>query len=173
MDIRGFVPQLAGVEDMADYILESRGAQQFVQRRPELKTRFTRVYDFQRALCEDPGLISAWFRLVENMRSKYGVPDSDFYNFDETGFMMGQICPGMVVTRTDRRGRGKGIRPGNREWATAIACINGEGWSIPLITISCHFRDLRPDPTPPTLMRSASIPINSHLFVLLTLCWTL
>ena len=139
MDTRGFAPRLAGVEDMADYILESRGAQRvgtrwaqrFVQRRPELKTRFTRVYDFQRALCEDPELISAWFRLVENIRSKYGVPDSDFYNFDETGFMMGQICPGMVVTRADRRGKGKGIQPGNREWATAIACINGEGWSIP------------------------------------------
>jgi len=37
----------------------------------------------------------------------------------------------MVVTRADRRGRVKGVQPGNREWATAIVCINGEGWSIP------------------------------------------
>jgi hypothetical protein len=72
MDERGFAPRLAGVEDMANYILESRRARhvgklwahRFVQRRPELKTRFNRVYDFQRALCEDPELIGAWFRLV-------------------------------------------------------------------------------------------------------------
>ena len=124
---------------MANYLLETRRAKRvgklwahrFVQRRPELKTRFNRVYDFQRALCEDPELIAAWFRLVENIRTKYGVLDCDFYNFDETGFMMGMITPGMVVTRADRRGRAKGVQPGNREWATAIVCVNGEGWSIP------------------------------------------
>jgi hypothetical protein len=123
LDTRGFAPRLASVEDIANYILESRGgkrvgklwAHRFVQRRPELKTRFNRVYDFQRALCEDPELISAWFRLVENMRAKYGIVDSDFYNFDETGFMMGIISPAMVVTRADRRGRGKAVQPGNRE----------------------------------------------------------
>ena len=149
MDTRGFAPRLAGVEDMANLVLKSRGgqrvgtrwAQRFIQRRPELKTRFNRVYDFQRALCEDPELIEGWFRLVENMRAKYGVLDCDFYNFDETGFMMGIICPGMVVTRADRRGRGKAVQPGNREWATAIACINGEGWSVPPFLVvqgKCH-----------------------------------
>jgi len=139
LDSRGFAPRLAGVEDMANFILESRGgtrvgtrwAQRFVARRPELKTRFNRVYDFQRALCEDPKLIGAWFRLVENMRAKYGVLDCDFYNFDETGFMMGMICPVMVITRADRRGRGKAVQPGNREWAIVIAYINSEGWSAP------------------------------------------
>ena len=41
--------------------------------------------------------------------------DSDFYNFDETGFLIGLITPGMVVTRADRRGRVKGIQLSNRE----------------------------------------------------------
>ena len=139
LDTRGFAPQLAGVEDMANHILKSRGGQcvgklwahRFVQRQPTLKTRFNRVYDFQRALCEDPEPINAWFRLVQNMRTKYGILDSDFYNFDETGFMMGVITSSMVVTRADRRGKGKAVQPGNREWATAIACINAEGRSIP------------------------------------------
>jgi hypothetical protein len=49
------------------------------------------------------------------MRAKYGILDCDFYNFDETGFMIGVICSGIVVTRADRRGRGKAVRPGNRE----------------------------------------------------------
>jgi hypothetical protein len=55
------------------------------------------MYDFQRAPCEDLELISTWFKLVHNMRAKYGIYDSDFYNFDETGFMMGVICASMVV----------------------------------------------------------------------------
>jgi hypothetical protein len=139
LDSRGFAPHLAGVEDMANLLLAERGqkpvgknwAQTFVKRQPELRTRFNRVYDFQRALCEDPGLIDAWFKLVHNMRAKYGIQDCDFYNFDETGFMMGVICASMVVTRSDRRGRGKAVQPGNREWATVIECINGEGWYLP------------------------------------------
>ena len=69
LDSRGFSPRQADVEDMANYLRKTRRARpvgklwthRFIQRRPELKTRFNRVYDFQRALCEDPELIGAWF----------------------------------------------------------------------------------------------------------------
>ncbi|APA07544.1 hypothetical protein SS1G_00960 [Sclerotinia sclerotiorum 1980 UF-70] len=139
MDERGFAPKLSDVEDIANYILESRGAKKvgklwahcFVKRCPELKMHFNRVYDFQRALYEDPKLIEEWFRLISNMQAKYSIVDSDFYNFDETSFMMGIICPGMVVTSAERNGRSKTIQPGNREWATAIICSNEEGETIP------------------------------------------
>jgi hypothetical protein len=139
LDSRGFPPRISGVEDMANLLLATRHASRvgkqwayrFVQRRPELKTRFSRAYDFQRALCEDPKLINAWFRLVANMRAKYAIQDADFYNFDETGFMMGVICGNMVVTRADRRGKGKQVQPGNREWATAIECVSSNGFVLP------------------------------------------
>ncbi|APA15656.1 hypothetical protein SS1G_09530 [Sclerotinia sclerotiorum 1980 UF-70] len=139
MDERGFSPRISDVEDMANYILETRGAKKvgklwahrFVKRHTKLKTRFNRVYDFQRALCEDSELIERWFRLVSNMRAKYGILDCDLYNFDETGFMMGQISPHIVVTKADRYGKSKAIQPGNREWATAIICVDGEGHNIP------------------------------------------
>ncbi|ELQ32804.1 hypothetical protein OOU_Y34scaffold01032g2 [Pyricularia oryzae Y34] len=65
------------------------------------------------------------------MKNKYGIQDCDIYNFDETGFMMGQICGHMVVTGSERRGRSKKIQPGNREWATAICCISGDGYDVP------------------------------------------
>ena len=139
LDSRGFSPRLASVEDIANLILKLRGqdpvgqlwAHWFVQQQPQLKTRFNRVYDFQRALCEDPELLGAWFQLVANMREKYSVLDCDFYNFDETGFIIGIICASIVVTRANRRGRGKAVQPGNREWATAIVCTSAEGWNIP------------------------------------------
>jgi len=139
LDSRGFPPRIEDVREMADQILATRTKRRvgklwpyrFVQRRKELRTRFSRAYDFQRALVEDPDELHKWFRLFRNMREKYGVADSDIYNFDETGFMMGIICGHMVVTRADRRGKSKSIQPGNREWATAIACISGDGFDVP------------------------------------------
>ena len=106
LDARGFPLRLEGVEDMANHILASRQnrrvgklwAHRFVKRRLELKTRFSRSYDFQRALCEDSKLIEDWFQLVANMKAKYGILDCDMWNFDETGFMMGVISSTMVVT---------------------------------------------------------------------------
>ena len=138
LDSRGFPSRINDVRDMADLLRKVRHVKpvdkqwpyNFVQRRPELKTRFSRAYDFQRALCEDPDQINAWFRLVINMRTKYGIQDCDFYNFDETGFMMGVICDNMVVTRADRSGRGKQLQSDNREWTTAIEYVSSNGFVL-------------------------------------------
>ncbi|EDO01302.1 hypothetical protein SS1G_03776 [Sclerotinia sclerotiorum 1980 UF-70] len=113
MDERGFVSKLSGVEDMVNYILELRRAKKvekfwayrFVKRYTKLKMRFSCVYDFQRALYEDP-------KLIED-------------------FMMGIICPGMVVISAEQNGRNKAIQSGNREWATAIIYGNKESKTIP------------------------------------------
>jgi hypothetical protein len=47
---------------------------------------FNRAKDRQRILQEDPEIISAWFKLVEDTKAKYSVHDNDVHNFDETGF---------------------------------------------------------------------------------------
>lgn len=140
LDMRGFPPQIDHIRDMANRLREirdappvgKRWAYRFVKSELRLKTRLTRVYDFQRALCEDVNQIKKWFELVKNMCAKYSIQDCDFYNFDETGFMIGVISgTGMVVTSSERRGRAKKLQPGNREWATAIECISADGFVIP------------------------------------------
>ncbi|KAG7001283.1 hypothetical protein FocnCong_v013165 [Fusarium oxysporum f. sp. conglutinans] len=136
--MRGFPPRLRAVEEMANRLLADRDAlpvgkrwaHNFVKRQPELKTRFFRRYDYQRAKCEDPTIIRGWFRLVQNTIAKYGIRSDDIWNFDETGFLIGMIASGMVVTGTDRRGRPKSVQPGNREWITVIQAINAAGWAI-------------------------------------------
>ena len=65
------------------------------------------------------------------MKAKYGILDDDLYNFDETGFMMGIIFPGMVVTTSEGRTKAKLTQPGNREWSTVIQGISATGWAIP------------------------------------------
>lgn len=143
MSSRFFPPRLGGVEDMANRVLSARDAPRvgknwasnFVRRRPELRTRFSRKYDYRRAECEDLKVIGEWFRLVQETRARYGIVDDDVYNFDETGFMMGVISSVMVVTTSDRHFRASLAQPGNREWATVIQGVNARGWTIPPFVI--------------------------------------
>ena len=76
LDARSFPPRLRGVEEMANRLLADRNARpvslrwasNFVKRHQELKTRFTRKYDYQRANCEDPEIIWGWFQLAQYYR---------------------------------------------------------------------------------------------------------
>lgn len=139
LDAQGFPVRHSNLRDMADRLLRSRGAPpvgknwvtRFINRQPDLRTRFSRKYDYSRAQCEDPALIREWFDLVRNTIAKYGVDVADIYNFDETGFIMGVITPTAVITRADRRGNPKLTQPGNREWVTVIQGINSQGWAVP------------------------------------------
>ncbi|EDN91718.1 hypothetical protein SS1G_07578 [Sclerotinia sclerotiorum 1980 UF-70] len=75
IDERGFASKLNDIKDMANYILESRGAKRigkiwahrFVKCYTKLKMCFNCIYDFQRALYEDLKLIKEWFGLVSNI----------------------------------------------------------------------------------------------------------
>jgi hypothetical protein len=57
-----------------------------VTRSDKLKIAFNQAKDCQRILQEDPETISAWFKLVEDTKAKYGVHNNDVHNFDKTGF---------------------------------------------------------------------------------------
>ncbi|OBS15737.1 hypothetical protein FPOA_13465 [Fusarium poae] len=130
-----------------------RWAINFINRQPGLKTRFPRRYDYKRAKCEDPTIIRNWFKLVQNTIAKYGIQTNDIWNFDETGFMMGMISTGKVVTSIERRGRPKSVQPGNREWVTVIQGINAAGWTIPpfiIVTGQKHLRNWYEGSTLPT-----------------------
>jgi hypothetical protein len=83
--LRGIPPSKAHVRDMADRLLRERGGNptgknwvdRFIKRTPELRTRWSRPYDRQRAACEDPAVIRPWFTLVQSMKAKYGIADKD------------------------------------------------------------------------------------------------
>ena len=103
----------------------------FIQRTPELRTRWSRPYDHQRAACEDLAIIRPWFSLVQNMKAKYGIADEDMYNFDESGFLMGKISSQLVVTGTEKPGKRKKLQPGDREWTTLVQGVGATGRVIP------------------------------------------
>ncbi|XP_044715333.1 uncharacterized protein HRG_10912 [Hirsutella rhossiliensis] len=69
----------------------------FVGRHGEIKAKYSRRYDYQRAKCEDPKDP----RMVRSSRgdeTEMGILDEDVYNFDETGFQMGVAATARVLT---------------------------------------------------------------------------
>jgi len=148
MDSRGYAPRVGYIQRKANLLLAERvrgtdtrpltvgrnWATKFIKRRFDLTSKYLRKYDYRRALCEDPEVIAGWFRLVANVKAKYGIADEDVYNFDETGFQMGVISTAKVVTGSERRGKPLVKQPGNREWVTVIETISANGSSLdPLI----------------------------------------
>lgn len=69
--------------------------------------------------------------MLKAIQNNNGILDKDIYNFDKTGFAMGLIATTKVVTRSEILGRPKLLQPGQREWVTAIKCINSTGFAIP------------------------------------------
>jgi hypothetical protein len=103
LDIRGAPPRPFQVREMAQIILDAKTSApslpigknwvtEFTKRRPEVKTRFARKINRQRALCEDPRIIGQWFDELQKTKEQWGIQDEDIYNFDETGFAMGLIA---------------------------------------------------------------------------------
>jgi hypothetical protein len=68
---------------------------------------------------------------VRNTIANYSIAESDIYNFDETGFMMGVISTGIIVTNAERRSNTRLVQPGGREWVTVIQGVSSGGWCIP------------------------------------------
>jgi hypothetical protein len=142
MDDRGGAPRPAMVREMAALLLQHRGINnttpigqnwvtKFVNRHPEIKSRFSRRYNYERAKQEDPKVIRQWFTTVQDIITTYGILSEDIYNFDETDFAMGLTSTARVITRAEYYGRRSVLQPGNRTWVTAIESINASGWVLP------------------------------------------
>jgi hypothetical protein len=145
---------------MADRLLIEHGGKptgknwvdNFIKRTPELRTRWSRPYDRQRAVCEDPAVIGPWFTLVQSIKAKYGIVDEDTWNFDESGFIMGKISSQLVVTGSEKPGKQKKLQPGDREWVTLVQGVSATGRVIPpfvifagKVLITSWFADLPQD----------------------------
>ena len=109
MDKHGLPLQLSTIHHLAQLLVSSRlsssqpvtigehWVHRYIQRHPELKSKHTRKHDYQRAKCENHGLIKAWFICVKETIEKYGIAKEDIYNMDETGFQMGVTSTAKVV----------------------------------------------------------------------------
>lgn len=72
-----------------------------MHRHPELGSKYSQKYDYQRAQCEDQGLIKDWFQQFNDTIEKYGIFSEDIYNMDETGLQIGIISTAKMVGGSD------------------------------------------------------------------------
>jgi hypothetical protein len=145
MDSRGAALTLPMLRDMANLLLYARKTTpstvgnhwpaEFIKRRPNLSTRFSRKYDYQRALSEDPRIIKPWFDLVQKTIEKWGIVSDDIFNFDESGFAMGIGATQKIITSAEYHGKRALLQAGNREWVTIIECIRASGSMMPPLFI--------------------------------------
>lgn len=142
MDARGSAPRPSMVQEMANVLLSHRGINpssavgknwvtNYIKRHPNLSSRFSRRYNYERAKCEDPKIIGEWFTLVQKTILQYGIDNDDIYNIDKTSFAIALTATAKVITRSEYYGRRSLLQPGNPEWVTAIECTNASGWALP------------------------------------------
>ena len=80
---------------------------------PLLKIKFNCFYDYQKTLNKNLTIIFGWFVLLCNMITKYGIQDTNFYNFNEISFIMDIIISFMVITRLNKHKKIKFVQFGN------------------------------------------------------------
>ncbi|KAJ5111572.1 hypothetical protein N7532_002107 [Penicillium argentinense] len=101
----------------------------FISRLPQkFKLIKQKPIEKKRLTSEDIGLQTAWFdRLEIVMRN---IPSCNIYNFDETGFQLGQGKPQKVVTKYQQHAAKGNPSSGSRESVTAIECICADGSDV-------------------------------------------
>ncbi|KAK1915855.1 hypothetical protein P3342_003670 [Pyrenophora teres f. teres] len=99
-----------------------------------LTPKWTRGIDRARHVADSKERYEQYFELLHSKMQQYEVAAENVYNMDEKGFMMGIIARSKrVFTRAiwEQKERTAAIQDGNREWVTILACICGDGSSLP------------------------------------------
>lgn len=151
LDRNGFPPRIERLRRMANDIIRARMPYfdekkdgvgpnwhlRFLDRHPELKSRFVPPLDKERALAQDEKIFQAYFDLFWLTKHTYNIDWSDIYNMDEKGVMMGVIAKMKVIVSREKRFKGKPYvtQPGNRDWTSLIECVSMDGRLLKLWVI--------------------------------------
>jgi len=125
---------------MANEILLAKGdkkpigpnwPQKFMTRYLEVKTAYIPPIDKERAMAQNPEILSGWFNLYLQTKTTYEVDERDIYNMDEKGFMQGVIAKYKVMVSKYDKKKAYMTQCGNREWVSLIECVSMDGRSLP------------------------------------------
>ena len=127
--------------EMAEYIRQSRSAKKlpplgknwasrFIKRHPTIKTVLSQKIDKIRWDCVSKESCEKWFNHFEETVREHRILDSNVYNMDEKGCVLGLSERAKVLIPSESQEAYK-KQPGNRESVTIIECVNGAGEVIP------------------------------------------
>jgi hypothetical protein len=133
-------PSAEEIGGTANEILERGGSDRrvgknwpyrFLKRLPiDYSYNTQKIMEAERVDAERLPTIHEWYNQLDLLLQAYKIGPKNIYNFDETGFQLGQGKPQKVVTK-----HGKSAKPmptgGIGETVTAVECIAADGWLMP------------------------------------------
>ena len=102
----GWPARVEQVHGMASALLQAKGdtkalgihwTDQFLNRHPNLKSKFVTGLEKDRVAAEDPVIAQHWFELVKQQITDNAVELEDIFNMDEKGIMMGASEKAKVI----------------------------------------------------------------------------
>ena len=90
-----------------------------IKQKPMEKARFE---------CHNPGYMTSWYDRLQITLKTYGITPKNLYNFDETGFRIGE---GKTTNVVSARGNTHNSTGGQGESLTGIECVSADGWVLP------------------------------------------
>jgi hypothetical protein len=114
----------------------------FLQRYPEYHVRKQKSINIERKEAHHPDDIQVFFDRYKEIVSEKRIQACDLYNFDETGFRIGQGRHQKIITR-DPKLNSYIESSTNRDFITLIETICGHGWTLPPMIIVSASRHLK------------------------------
>lgn len=106
----------------------------FMKRNPQFFMKKGKPLAAERKNAHNVVDIQAYFSQFHSVTETLGIPPDDMWNMDETGFRVGCGVAHLVVTLSPHK-RVVIADPDNRDYITAVECINGVGGSVPSFLI--------------------------------------
>ncbi|CRL31135.1 transcriptional regulator family: Centromere protein B, DNA-binding region [Penicillium roqueforti] len=99
-----------------------------IPKRLDLKFVTQKPKERSRMQAEDISCILIWYERFQNYVQSNDLRPKDIYNFDESGFQIGQGKPQKVVSKSPTAYTPNG---GIAEGITTIECVAADGWKMP------------------------------------------
>jgi hypothetical protein len=136
---RGLPPTREMVRNFASAVAKWEASDAWVSRflhrhKDELTVKWSAGLDRNRHQADSHKKYESYFELLHRKMREYNIEPGNTYNMDEKGFFVG------ITTRTKRvfskavwlaKLRTAAIQDGNRAWITLLACVCGDGSSLP------------------------------------------
>ena len=109
---------------MAQDLLQKKGksgtigknwTSKYLDRHPDLKTKYIPPIDKERSLAHNPDIIKGWFDLFIRLKTGFNVQNEDIYNIDKKGFIIGVIAKMRVMVSKYEFGGKYMTQYGNRD----------------------------------------------------------
>jgi hypothetical protein len=99
------------------------------KRHPEMHEIHTKAMENSRKSACSAIDITEWFELLKKCKEEFDIQDTDIWNFDETGFQVGNLKGAAVFV--PREIKKAFIRdPHNRELVTSVECVSVAGEAL-------------------------------------------